>query len=281
MGFPGYGPSKGFGGKGKSGPYGFGKGKGKGKPAEEKPMVNPNQINPGKEKFDGGISFKNIFQEKLSKQIHRPMGPGDLVYTCTRRKGGRSCVLTLPCMGPDQAPFECDGMGKDDKIAGQMAAAKALEALFPEVYAAVLEAYGNIEAGAVAAVDPGGEPKGLLNRQVQVAAGRPLAAGDLAYATSWVHELKSYICTLKVNALEGGAELHTYESDISEGVFTDPKQAEKAAARACLDANEEVFAAAAAVHESKKQMDPKKNQGKGKNFGKSFGKGFGKSFGKY
>jgi len=253
----------------KSGPYGFGgkgkdKGKGKGKsfggPKEEKPVVNTNQINPSKEEFDGGINFKNIFQEKLSKQIHRPMATGDLVYTCSRVMGGKMCTLTTPCLGPDSAPFESDAPGKDEKVAGQRAAAQALAALFPEVYVAVQEAYG---AGVGTAgdpppggVDPNGEPKGLLNRHVQLAIARPVEKADIVYETKWRHDLNGYHCILKINALrifqeDGGDGAQVHESELG-GNFKDQKQAEKSAARQALEANATEFAVAQAAHEAKK-----------------------------
>lgn len=277
-----------------SGPYGGGKCKGKGKgkpkgkgfaPKTEKPMVNPNQINPGKEPFDGGISFKNIFQEKLSKQIRRPIQPGDLVYTCIRVKGGKTCSLTTPCM-PETPPFETDMPGKDDKVAGQMAAAKALEALFPEVYQAVLEAHaaGSGAAGApsadgaAAALDPMGEPKGLLNQFVQLTTGRPVAVGDVVYETQWRSDLRGYVSVVKLNALDGGAGTHAYASDLLN--CTDAKQAEKSAARKALEVHAAEFEAAKAVHEQKKVLESmKSSKGAGKSFGKGFGKSFGKGFG--
>jgi len=271
----------------KSGPYGFGcKGKGKGKsfggPKEEKPVVNANQINPSKEEFDGGINFKNIFQEKLSKQIRRPMATGDLVYTCTRVQGGKLCTLTTPCLGPDSAPFESGEPGKDDKAASQRASAKALEALFPEVYVAVKEAY-NAGVGTAGdqppgGVDPAGEPKSLLNRQVQLALARPIEKADIVYETKWRHDLNGYHCVVKINALDGGDGTQAHESDLS-GNFKDQKQAEKSAARQALETNATEFAAAQEAHEARKAVEAQKNS---KGFGKGdFGKGgFGKSFGK-
>jgi len=281
----GYGPMKGACKGKKSGPYGFsgkGGGKSKGKPkgaaSQEKPVVNPNQINPSKDMFDGGISFKNILQEKVSKQIHRPIQPGDLVYTCTRGKGGRHCTLGMPCLGEDQPPFESDQPDKDEKAAGQRAAAKALEALFPTVHAAVLEAYSGGEGSQV---DPNGEPKGLLNRNVQLMISRPVEKTDVVYETKWRHDINGYHCIVRLNGLDGGSGTHVYESDLS-GKFTDAKLAEKSAARQALAANAEAFDAAMAANDSKKAAEAAKAQkGFGKGFSKGKGKGFGKPFGKW
>lgn len=281
-----YGKGKGFGA-----PYGKGKGKSMG-PKVEKPMVNPAQINPTKEPFDGGISFKNMLQEKISKQIHRPISPGDLAYAVVRVKGGKTCTLTFPGL-PEHADktYESDGAGKDEKQAGQMAASKALEELFPEVYLGAMEAHSaGIGApphpvstpaaaapadGGVTAVDPYGEPKGWLNRQVQLVCGRPLAKEDVVYETTWKPELGGYICVLKLNGIDEGTGLCVYESDAPT---KDQKQAEKSAARIAIEANKETFEAAKALHDSKKAVAGANNKGFGK--GKSFGKNFGKSFGK-
>merc|ERR1711963_912776 len=110
------------GGPQRSGPYGKGKGKGwksKGGPPKEKPLVNTNHINPAKEPLDGGISFKNILQEKVSAQTKRPIGPGDMIYEVQRMKGGKACTLTIPCLNIEEK-FQTDTPGKDDKQAGQI-----------------------------------------------------------------------------------------------------------------------------------------------------------------
>lgn len=265
-----YGPATRCGCKG-GGPYGkaFGKGK-KGAPKFEKPLVNPNQINPAKEPFDGGISFKNILQEKVAKKIHRPIQPGDVIYTCTKVKGGRSCTLTMSCLGEEHI-YESDQPGADEKQAGQIAASKALEALFPDVSAAVLEAHnaakeGLAEPGSIgAALDLEGEPKGLLNQRVQLCARRPLETGDIVYETKWQPVVQGYVSILTLNALDG----EIYESDLS--CCTDMKQAEKDAARKALEAHQEVFDLAMLEHEEKKMADDVKKKAKNAQRGKGHG----------
>lgn len=256
---------KGKGPMGGCGPYGKGKGKGKGppKPKEEKPLVNANQINPSKEPFDGGISFKNILQEKISKHIMRPIAPGDLTYACEKAPGGRKCTLTITVLGPEHV-YEADQLGKDDKQAGQIAASKALEAIFPDVCIMVMEAHASgqgvipaaQEGGAATTVDPQGEPKGLLNRYIQIAIGRPVATGDVVYETKW--QGTGYVCTVSLNAMDAGAGLHVYTSDLPN--CRDQKQAEKDAARKALEANAEEFETLSALHVSKpKRANPKQS----------------------
>merc|ERR1719343_66717 len=108
--------------------------------------------------------------------------------------------------------------------------------MFPDVYMAVLEAHAGAGdgEGAGAAVDPNGEPKGLLNRHVQLAAGRPMATGDIVYETKWRYDINSYHTVVKLNALDGGDGSQVYESDVG-GNFTDAKQSEKSAARQALE----------------------------------------------
>lgn len=280
----------GGGGKGK----GKGKTKGKdtmkGKPVnKEKPVVNVNQINASKEPMSGGISFKNIFQEKLSKQIHRPLLPGDVVYTCTRGQGGKLCTMTIPCLG-EEHKFESDLPAADDKQAGQIASSKALEVLFPDVYIAVLEAYNTAKEelqgsagatgdGTTASAATTGEPKSELNNRVLAVIGRPCTKEDVVYETKWDRAINGYVCTVKLNALDGGQGHEVYSSDLIG--CNDQKMAEKDAAKKALEANKARFDLALMDQEAKKaQKVPwgSKGKGKGKGF-PGFGKGKGKGGG--
>lgn len=285
-----YGGSKGSKGKGKGKDGGKGK-KGKSKVPEAKPVVNPNQLNASKEAMSGGISFKNIFQEKLSKQIHRPIQPGDVVYTCTRVQGGRHCVLTLPCLGEGHT-YESDRPGTDEKMAGQIASSKALEALYPDVYEAVMEAYSSARAEVeatqaiggevVKGTDPlTGEPKGELNNRVLAVIGRPCNKEDVIYDCKWDRNLNGYVCTLTLNALDGGAGTAVYTSDLVG--CNDSKLAEKDAAKKALEIHKDQFDEALREREEKKAQKARaeaKAKGKGKTGGfGGFGKGKGKGGG--
>jgi len=263
-------------------PYGCkGKGKGRGKfkgPKEQKPLVNPNHINPAKEPLNGGISFKNILQEQVSKRKATPILQGDIVYESTRIRGGRACTLLLPCLGQEHR-FETapDRPGTDEKQAGQMVAALALEALFPDVNIAVHEAHLQGAEAALAsgnadlenpetlgaspppvAVDLEGEPKGLLNSRVQIAVERQIVSGDIIYETTWNFAIRGYQCTLHVKALEPADDpgVQAYTAEVSGS--TDKRQSEKAAARLALEANRAVFEEAVEKREQKKAAEARK-----------------------
>lgn len=285
----GFGPMFGGGcGGGFGGPYGKGKGFGKGKgkgfgkggggSTGPKPLVNPNQITPSKEAMDGGISFKNILQEKVAKLLNRAIMPGDFVYEVTRVAGGRQCTLTCPCLGPEHK-YEAPYAGNDDKHAGQLAASVALERVMPDVYIACLEAHkaaretGVSEGATPQNIDPMGEPKGLLNGRLSLTIGRQLAIGDIVYTTAWDNMLHAYLSVLTIPCLGDGTQVYT--SLPSDG--KDDKSAEKSAARMALEANKIVFDDAAVRGAARKAATEQKNRGY-KGLGKG-GKGFG-GFGK-
>lgn len=301
--------------------YGGGYGKAKGKtkffkgPREEKPMVNPNHINPAKDPLNGGISFKNILQEQVSKRKGTPIIQGDIVYTTVKVKGGRAGDLLLPCLGTGEEfrfQTEPDKPGSDEKHANQIVASQALEALFPDVNIAVHEAHLSAAEKALdpenctpdgtpsAAVDPEGEPKGLLNSRVQIAVNRPVMAGDIVYETTWNFHTRGYTSILRVKALEpspflagaptaeGEEAVEAPVEDVLAQVFTaeapnstDKRQAEKAAARLALESNKVLFEEALAKREEKKAREARqkheaaqrhKGLGKGgKNDRQSFG----------
>jgi len=254
-----------MGGKGK---------KAKGKDRVEKAMVNPNQLNPVKDAMDGGISWKNILQEKIAKTLHRAIKPGDVHYNVDRAPGGKVCTVVVPALGPEHV-YPCSRPGRDDKHAGQIAAAGALEKLYPEVHAACFEAHatargtmfmdtGPGEGGAVRTMTGNCDPKGLLNGRLSMIVGRQLNPGDVNYDTQWNPMLNGFGSVLTVPCL--GDNSLIYASDAEE--LQDPKQAEKDAALKCLEANKSVFDAAAAMSAAKKErmavrVKGYKGQGKG------------------
>jgi len=237
------------------------KGKGKGSkmkgPRIEKPMVNPNQLNPIKDPMDGGISWKNILQEKIAKTLHRAIKPGDVHYMVDRVPGGKTCTVTVPALGPEHV-YPCTRLGRDDKHAGQFAAAGALEKLYPEVHVACFEAhaaargtmYSGGSGGEVVRTQTGNcDPKGLLNGRLSMIVGRQLNPGDVNYDTQWNPMLSGYGSVLTVPCL-GDASL-IYASDAEN--LQDPKAAEKDAALKCLEANKGLFDQAAAQSAVKKE----------------------------
>merc|ERR1712050_416077 len=117
-------------------------------------------------------------------------------------------------------------------------------------------------AGAQPVVDPGGEPKSLLNTRVQLSIARSVVSGDIAYETMWKPEIRGFHCVLKVNALD-----QVFEAEVPHE--SDKKQSEKAAARVALEANRELFEHCCAAHEAKKMHVKGNSKGK---FGK--GKGY-------
>lgn len=272
------------------GSKGKGKGKTKGKPPpQEKPVVNMNQINANKDLMSGGVSFKNILQEKLSKHIHRPLQSDiDISYTYTRVKGGRMCTITLPCLGEGHS-YESDRPGNDEKMAGQIASSKALEGVFPEVYSAVMEAYNSakaeLEAGAAAggeaeaaAAAAATEPKSELNRRINAFIKRPCSKEDVVYETQWDRAAHGYVCTLKLNCLDAGAGTEVYTSTILG--CRDQKLAEKDAAKKALEAKKAQFDQALLEQEEKKAKKmPWGGGGKGKGGFPGYGKGKGKGGG--
>jgi len=232
-----------------------GKGKGKGKgPRIEKPVVNPNQLNPIKDPMDGGVSWKNILQEKIAKSLHRTIQPGDVNYTVDRVAGGKTCTISIPALGPEHV-YASTRPGRDDKHAGQFAAALALETLFPDVYAACFEAHTAAlstcaETGGPIEAVGNSEPKGLLNGRLSLVIGRQLNPGDVNYDTQWNPMLGGYGSVLTVPCL-GDPSLVIYASDAQN--IQDPKAAEKDAAKKCLDANRSLFDQAAMAGQAKKE----------------------------
>jgi len=255
-------------------PKGKGKGKGKKKgknkgTGEVKPMVNPNQLNPAKEPHDGGVNFKTMLQERIAKHLHRAIQPGDIDYSVNRAPGGKTATLTIIALGPEHV-YPCTRPGRDDKQAGQFAAAQAMEQLFPDLHVACFEAHAAARETMMAGGGPGVEvvgncePKGLLNGRISLVVGRQLCPGDVNYATQWNPMLNGFGSVLTVPCL-GDASL-VYASD-EEGL-QDPKAAEKDAAKKCLEANKSLFDQAAALGAQKKErmavrVKGYKGQGKG------------------
>lgn len=145
---------------------------------------------------------------------------------------------------------------EDDKQAGQMAAAEAMKDLYPDMYAAAIEAHSAGATGganpATGEHDPFGEPKSALNQCVQLCTGRPLEKTDITFSTVWSEEVKGYVSTVVLHTL--GTQ---YESNIS-GCW-DQRQSEKSAARVAIAANMEMFQEAKDKHEVKKARDAHKN----------------------
>merc|ERR1712194_415621 len=100
------------------------------------------------------------------------------------------------------------------KHAGQIAAAGALEKLYPEVHAACFEAHatargtmfmdtGPGEGGAVRTMTGNCDPKGLLNGRLSMIVGRQLNPGDVNYDTHrWpaLHALLSGFSTQRAGS---------------------------------------------------------------------------------
>jgi hypothetical protein len=211
----------------------------------------------------------------VSKRKGSPIIQGDIIYTNARVRGGRACTLTLPCLGEgDEFKFETDSgsPGTDEKHASNIVASKALEALFADCNIAVHEAHLTAAEAAlnkldpenstpadpaVPAVDPEGEPKGLLNSRVQVAVSRQICSGDITYDTNWNFVIRGYTCVLTVRALDAennGGQVFTADAPNS----TDKRVAEKAAARIALEANKPLFDEALEKREQKKAQEAKK-----------------------
>lgn len=297
--YEGWGPAfEGWGGGGcRFSPYGCkgkGKSKAKAKPKEDTGLVNSTHINGTKEVMEGGINFKTLLQEHVSKRVHRPIAQGDIVYSCQRVRNGRVATISLPCLGVDEEggeehKYDGDVPATDEKKAGQAAASKALESLFPEVFLAALEAYdAGVKAckeaanavsttevaateadtaaasGSSAAMELGEDPKSALNNRVQLVMNRPVASGDIDYDTKWSWDLNTYVCRLKLMGVDGGEIV--YESEATN--CTERKHAERDAARKALEANKSKFDDAIAEREKQKERQKereiqKKGKGKG------------------
>lgn len=119
-------------------------------------------------------------------------------------------------------------------------------------------------SGAASSVSCGEDPKSMLNTRLQLALGRPVAAGDIVYKTDWNYMNNTYECNLKIVGL---SDVETvYVSDIPNCM--DKKAAERDAARKALEANVEHFEAAVAKREQEKvEKQARSKTGKGKTWG--------------
>lgn len=230
----GYGPMKGFKGKGK----GFkGKGKGKGKGPYGKGAgkgVRPVKTKEAREM----PNYKGKVTEYIAKKYKRVPTAEELTFTTDNEPGTKlfKCTVHLKI---DDEDFECVGEGQaDKKVAEQAACGELLLIVDPTLHEKAqqmkqeeltkLQAeMENLEGenGAVKGMFNTGalEPKGKLNQVLMKIAGRSLAKGDVVYTTSQV---------------EGGFQAHceiTFRGETYVGeVKSDKKAAEKAAAEIVL-----------------------------------------------
>eukprot|EP00449_Zooxanthella_nutricula_P025178 CAMPEP_0198547222 /NCGR_PEP_ID=MMETSP1462-20131121/67437_1 /TAXON_ID=1333877 /ORGANISM="Brandtodinium nutriculum, Strain RCC3387" /LENGTH=318 /DNA_ID=CAMNT_0044277699 /DNA_START=69 /DNA_END=1025 /DNA_ORIENTATION=- len=191
--------------------------------------------------------FKSKLQFAVTKRAKRTLTKGELIYTHTPDESSKPALYTATVHGTSEGllkqPYSSSEPVSGKRAAEHAAAKVALEAEFGFVFD------GKVPATPAPPAEAGKDPRTRLTNGAHLLLGRPLAKGEVVYATRPAEpsEGKGFVCTSSIPAHDPSA---SWQGAPAESV----KQAEMNAAEAALEALAKTIAALEVERAEKRRL---------------------------